>query len=127
SVRLPTGSYGRIAPRSGLASKLSIDVGAGGIDPDYRGEIKVLLINNGTRPFTVNRHDRIAQLIVEGAQQEEIVIVDELDETERGDQGFGHSGMTPEVAEVHAIAMGGTANLKPQDERYQELRGIVPE
>ena len=127
SVRLPEGTYGRIAPRSGLALKHSIDVGAGVIDPDYRGEVKVPLINNGQTPFTVNKLDCIAQLVLEGATQEEIIMVDQLDETQRGEQGFGHSGMTPEVAEIYAIAMGGTTNLKPIEERYRHLRTMVPE
>ena len=127
SVRLPEGSYARIAPRSGLALKHSIDVGAGVVDPDFRREVRVLLINNGEAPFAINKLDRIAQLIVEGATQEDIIVVDQLDNTERGEQGFGHSGMTPEVAEKYAIAMGGTVNLKPIEERYRQLRTLVPE
>ena len=89
--------------------------------------VTVLLINNGQTPFTVNKLDCIAQLIVEGATQEEIIVVDQLDETQRGEQGFSHSGMTPEVAKIYAIAMGGTTDLKPIEERYRYLRTVVPE
>ncbi|XP_010129383.1 PREDICTED: deoxyuridine 5'-triphosphate nucleotidohydrolase-like, partial [Buceros rhinoceros silvestris] len=61
SIEWPEGTYGQIAARSGLALHHSIDVGAGVLDPDYRGEIKVLLINNGEVPFAYNKGDRIAQ------------------------------------------------------------------
>lgn len=62
---IPEGNYGRIAPRSGLAAKNSIDVGAGVIDSDYRGEVKVLLFNFSDEDFAFNQGDRIAQLIIE--------------------------------------------------------------
>merc|ERR1712167_96825 len=62
---IPIGNYGRIAPRSGLAAKHSIDVGAGVIDADYRGEVKVLLFNLSSTDFKINAQDRIAQLIIE--------------------------------------------------------------
>ena len=65
AVILPRGTYGRIAPRSGLAAKHSIGVGGGVIDPDYRGELKVVLFNHGKEEFSVRRGDRIAQLILE--------------------------------------------------------------
>ena len=64
-MQIPLGNYGRIAPRSGLAVKHFIDVGAGVIDADYRGEVKVLLFNFGSDSFTVEKGDRIAQLIIE--------------------------------------------------------------
>jgi dUTP pyrophosphatase len=62
---IPTGNYGRVAPRSGLAVKNSINVGAGVIDSDYRGEVKVLLFNHGDADFEISEGDRIAQLIIE--------------------------------------------------------------
>jgi dUTP pyrophosphatase len=62
---IPEGNYGRIAPRSGLAAKNSIDVGAGVIDSDYRGEVKVLLFNFSDEDFSFNQGDRIAQMIIE--------------------------------------------------------------
>ena len=65
AIELPKGVYGRIAPRSGLALKKGIDIGAGVIDPDYRGEIKVLLLNNSKNECTIKKGDRIAQLIME--------------------------------------------------------------
>ena len=62
---MPAGTYGRVAPRSGLASKHGIDVGAGVIDADYRGPVKVLLFNLSGTEFAVNAGDRVAQLIIE--------------------------------------------------------------
>ena len=62
---IPENTYARIAPRSGLAAKHSVDIGAGVVDADYRGELKVLLINHGSAPFTVKEGDRIPQLILE--------------------------------------------------------------
>lgn len=65
SIAVPAGTYGRVAPRSGLASKHSIDVGAGVIDADYRGPLKVLLFNFGEKDFAVAEGERVAQLIIE--------------------------------------------------------------
>ena len=90
---IPVGNYGRIAPRSGLAVKHSIDVGAGVIDADYRGEVKVLLFNLSDKDFEVKAHDRIAQLIIEKYTPTELVEVQgELEETARGLGGFGSTG-----------------------------------
>ena len=84
--------YLRIAPRSGLTVKYGIDVGAGVVDSDYRGEIKVCLINNGTKEFVVNMHDRIAQLITEQVIITDFNITEQISQTERGDGGFGSTG-----------------------------------
>jgi dUTP pyrophosphatase len=87
--------YARIAPRSGLAVKYSIDVGAGVIDADYRGVVKVLLINNGTEPFKVNVGDRVAQMIFERIEDTSFLtckVGESLDETVRGSGGFGSTG-----------------------------------
>jgi len=92
SIKLPFGVYGRIAPRSGLAVKHGIHVGAGVIDRDYRGEIKVLLFNLSKNVFSINPGDRIAQLICEHYETPPIKLVDELDETDRGSGGFGSTG-----------------------------------
>lgn len=93
AVKLPPGVYGRIAPRSGLAVQNGIQVGAGVIDTDYRGEIKVLLFNHSIdHVFQVSTGDRIAQLICERCELPEVIQVDELDETERGDGKFGSTG-----------------------------------
>jgi len=91
-VAIPDGFYGRVAPRSGLAVRNSIHVGAGVIDPDYRGELKVLLHNLGADDFVVRPGDRIAQLIVEACATPPVVEVQELEETERGLGGFGSTG-----------------------------------
>lgn len=92
-VDIPPGHYGRIAPRSGLAVKHQIDVCAGVVDADYRGELKVVLANFGYDTFKVQRMDRIAQLILEKISLPVIVEVDSLDETGRGDGGFGSTGV----------------------------------
>ncbi|MEQ8740267.1 MAG: dUTP diphosphatase, partial [Hoeflea sp.] len=92
SVMIPEGHYGRVAPRSGLAAKHEIDVLAGVIDSDYRGEIKVILHNLGYKTFPVQRGERIAQLILEKISIPEVVEVENLDITERGDGGFGSTG-----------------------------------
>ena len=90
-VNIPRGMYGRIAPRSSLAWKHSVDVGAGVIDNDYRGEVKVLLINTGKNPYEVKKGDRIAQLIFENCSTPKLEVVseEELDITDRGTGGFG--------------------------------------
>lgn len=85
--------YCRIAPRSSLAAKNCVDVGAGVVDADYRGNVRVLLINNGELPFAVKKGDRIAQLIIERAMLYGVEEVDELDETARGEGGFGSTGL----------------------------------
>ncbi|KAF2482325.1 dUTPase-like protein [Neohortaea acidophila] len=92
SIALPVNTYGRVAPRSGLASKHSIHTGAGVIDADYRGPVKVLLLNLSGVEFGVAAGDRIAQLIVERIYTPEVVVVDQLDETVRGAGGFGSTG-----------------------------------
>lgn len=95
NVELPKETYGRIAPRSGLSWKHFIDVGAGVIDEDYRGEIKVLLFNFGNEDYKVSKGDKIAQLIVEKIQPCTIIEVDSLnnENTLRGEKGFGSSGL----------------------------------
>ena len=93
SIGLPEGTYGRIAPRSGLAYKFGIDVLAGVIDADYRGEVKVILYNSGVHPFVIQKGDRIAQLIIEKIETPEVAVVMDIDETVRGDGGFGSTGV----------------------------------
>ena len=92
SMEIPEGCYGRIAPRSGLAVKNFIDVGAGVIDSDYRGEVKVLLFNFSSDDFEVKEGDRIAQLIIEYVAPTNITEITELNETSRGEGGFGSTG-----------------------------------
>jgi len=95
AVALPPGFELQVRPRSGLAVRHGITIinAPGTIDADYRGEIKVGLVNLGKNPFTVLRGDRIAQLIVAPVCQAEINVVDKLDETRRGGGGFGHTGV----------------------------------
>lgn len=93
SVAVPAGTYGRIAPRSGLAAKFGIDVLAGVIDEDYRGELAVILLNTGSTPFLVSANDRVAQLVMERILTPQVVEVKELDVTVRGDGGFGSTGV----------------------------------
>lgn len=92
AIAVPPGTYGRIAPRSGLAAKHMINTGAGVIDADYRGEVKVLLFNHGQDDFKINEGDRIAQLIVEKICTPEIKEVENLEESIRGHGGFGSTG-----------------------------------
>ncbi len=92
AVAIPYGYYGRIAPRSSLAVKKYIDIGAGVVDSDYRGEVKVLMIYSGKERLSLERGDRIAQLILEKITLPEIEIVSTLDSTERGAGGFGSTG-----------------------------------
>lgn len=90
-IAIPEGFYGRIASRSGLAKK-GIDVGAGTIDSDYRGDVKVLLCNNSRDTFHVMKGDRIAQLIIEKCYYLNFVETDDLNKTQRGEGGFGSTG-----------------------------------
>ncbi|EMR82454.1 putative deoxyuridine 5 -triphosphate nucleotidohydrolase protein [Botrytis cinerea BcDW1] len=92
SMAVPDGTYGRIAPRSGLASKHMIDTGAGVIDADYRGQVKVLLFNHGEKDFEVKEGDRVAQLILERIYTPEVTEVLVLEESVRGEGGFGSTG-----------------------------------
>ena len=93
AIQLLAGTYGRIAPRSGLAARHFIDVGAGVLDRDFTGSVGVVLFNHHTeQPFQVNVGDRIAQLIVEKICTPKLVEVEELEETERGVGSFGSTG-----------------------------------
>ena len=93
AIGLPEGTYGRIAPRSGLAYKFGIDVFAGVIDADYRSEVKAILYNSGDQPFTIKTGDRIAQLVLEVIKIPDVALVLELDDTARGAGGFGSTGV----------------------------------
>jgi len=92
SVAVPLGTYGRVAPRSGLASKFMIDTGAGVIDADYRGVLFVLLFNHSEVDFTVEEGDRVAQLVIEKIETPSVVEVDDLEATLRGENGSGSTG-----------------------------------
>jgi len=88
---VPPGTYGRIAPRSGLSTK-GLMVGAGVVDRGYTAEVKVLLFNHGTQPYKVSKGDRIAQVILEKIEMVDVEEVSELDPSDRGLGGFGSSG-----------------------------------
>lgn len=94
ALALPAGTAGLIYPRSGLASRygLSLSNSVGVIDSDYRGEVMLTVINHGTRPFTISKGMRVAQMIVTPYCVPELVEVDHLDATERGTAGLGSSG-----------------------------------
>ena len=92
AATIPMGVYGRIAPRSGLAVKHGVQTGAGVIDPDYTGELRVILFNHGSEKFEIKKGDRIAQLILEKCETPLIDEVEEIKDTQRGTRGFGSSG-----------------------------------
>lgn len=94
-IALPEGYEAQIRPRSGLALKHGITVlnTPGTVDADYRGEIMVLLINLSNISFIINPGDRIAQMVIARHEQAEFTLVDELDDTERGEEGMGHTGI----------------------------------
>ena len=93
-IELPAGYEAQVRPRSGLAYKHGITVlnTPGTIDADYRGEIKVILINLSNENFTVKNGDRIAQMIISKHERAELELVDSLNNTQRGEGGFGHTG-----------------------------------
>lgn len=94
AMALPEGYEAQIRPRSGLAAKFGVTVlnAPGTVDADYRGEVKVMLINHGQAPFAVRRGERIAQMVVAPVSQVFFTQLETLDETERGDGGHGSTG-----------------------------------
>ncbi|CAD8189097.1 unnamed protein product [Paramecium octaurelia] len=122
SMALLEGTYGRIAPRSGLAAKNFIDVGAGVIDEDYRGEICVLLFNFGDNDFKVNYGDRIAQMVIEYVVQTDIQETDNLTETQRGEGGFGSTGV-----KLIQNTNNQSQQLKQKLQNIQQLNHDQPE
>ena len=95
AVAIPMGYEIQVRPRSGLAIRhgLSLPNTPGTIDADYRGEVKIAMINLGDSPVTINRGERVAQLVVAPVVKAVIEVVSELDDTERGSGGFGHTGV----------------------------------
>jgi len=94
AMAIPVGYEAQIRPRSGLAAKFGISIpnAPGTIDADYRGQVKVALINHGKEPFEVTRGMRVAQMVVKPIQRTQWVEVDQLPDTDRGEGGFGHTG-----------------------------------
>lgn len=91
-IEIPNGYKGKICPRSGNTGA-GIDIGLGTLDPNFRGEVKACVINNSPNPFIIDNGDRICQLAIEEAIHIEIEKMDELSKTERGEAGFGSSGV----------------------------------
>jgi len=92
SMAIPAGYVGLVWPRSGLALKHGIDTMAGVVDSDYRGEVKVLLINHGKHPFKIQKGDRIAQMLIQKVESANYRMMDVLPGTRRGEKGFGSTG-----------------------------------
>lgn len=92
AMKVPLGTYGRIAPRSGLSVKYKLDVLAGVIDADYRGEIMVAIMNHSRQKVCLPAKSRIAQIIFEKIETPQLQVVEDLDETSRGSGGFGSTG-----------------------------------
>jgi dUTP pyrophosphatase len=107
AMEVPRGHYPRIAPRSGLSLK-GIDIGAGVIDPDYRGEVKALVVNNGETDYKISKQDRIAQVVVEKAVVPKIEEVKELGKIERDEKGFGSTNNVQLMNNINK-------NKSPQD------------
>lgn len=95
AVSIPPGYEGQIRPRSGLALRYGIGMvnSPGTIDSDYRGEIGLIVVNWGREPFVIKRGDRVAQMVIAAVSKAEVVEVDDLESTARGEGGFGHSGV----------------------------------
>ena len=95
AMAVPKGYEAQIRPRSGIAVKHGIGIinSPGTIDADYRGEVKIAVINLGTQPYTIRRNDRIAQMVIKKVYQARMEVVEELDDTERDAGGFGHTGV----------------------------------
>ena len=134
SIATPPGTYGRIAPQSGLAAKNMIATGAGVIDTDYRGIVFVLLFNHSDEDLKVKKGDRVAQLILEKIATPKVEQVEELDKTIRGDQGFGSTGghqeeekdilivMVGKTEEGDKVWMATTEELLKEDEIWINIK-----
>lgn len=96
SIALPDGYEAQVRPRSGLAAKFGVTVlnSPGTVDADYRGELKVILINHGKAPFTINRGDRIAQMVIAPVEKVVMIKTESLSSTDRGAGGFGSTGVS---------------------------------
>lgn len=127
SISIPRGQYGRIAPRSGLALKSGIDVLAGVIDADYRGEIGVILINFGKTEKKISVGDKIAQIIFEFYNSHKFELVDELTQTKRGDGGFGSTEKISTLGfNPNSVPIVETKAKQPSlSEMYTELGGVA--
>ena len=95
AIEIPEGFEGQVRPRSGLAIKNGITIvnAPGTIDQNYRGEVCVILLNTGDKPFDIFKYDRIAQLVINEIPSVNLIVTDELTDTDRGEKGFGSSGV----------------------------------
>jgi len=131
SIRLPEGTYSCIAPRSGLAWKHGLSVGAGVIDQDYSGDIWVLLFNHGNTTVTINKGDRVAQLIPEKYSNASLKEVNQIPTTEHRDMGFGSTGiadlysMDEDLVEIYAVDIGAIDLMPHATEEM--LKWMIPE
>jgi len=107
ALAIPPGHEGQVRPRSGLATRkgLTVPNAPGTVDADYRGEMFVALINLGREPVTIRHADRIAQLVIAPVSHAKILVVDSLDETGRGDGGFGSTGGSGALVEPKPTAV----------------------
>ena len=108
SIAIPMGFYGRVAPRSGLAVKKGLDVLAGVVDAGYRGDIGVVLINLSTEDIKLEKQSKVAQLIIEKCHDVDWAEVDDLDESERGEDGYGSSDEIESLNEKRKIILDQT-------------------
>jgi len=123
AIGLPHDTYGRIAPRSSLAVKHRLMTNTGLRDSDYRGAVKVVLANLGDQPYRVGKEDRIAQLIIEKFDNRELQEVTQLDDTDRGDQGFGSSDTT---MDQRVTGQKAKAHMEIKGDIGKSLRTILP-
>ena len=133
AVAVPQGTYARIAPRSGLAAKHFLSIGAEVVDADYRGNVQVLLFNHGDLDFQASKGNRIAQLLVECVVSPSVVVTTDLPTTQRGACGFGSSGIstllpTSSVSTVDLIEeiFSQTTRKGPAKEADRALSMIEP-
>ena len=120
ALGLPRGTYARIAPRSGLPNKKRIKVGGGVIDADYTGEVKVILINHGTRDCLIQAGERMALIIVEKINSEAELQAEHLANTNRGTKGFGSTDLNPRrtIKSNHTIPQIGFLHANHKDNEY---------
>jgi len=126
AIGLPKGTYARIAPQSGLASKKGIAINGGVIDADYTGEIRIVMVNHGKADCRIQEGDRIAQLIIEKINTSDMMEVDELELTERADSGFGSTDMSPKrtIAITNAQPMICFLQADPNNNEYFDAEDI---
>ena len=125
-LAIPNGSYARIAPRSGLAVKYGLNTGAGVIDADYTGEVKVLLMNTGEDEFRIRKYDRIAQIIIKRIIEEEWKEKLELPTTKRSDKGFGSTdNIQPKPMEINFISARAFGRMYKRSKKQGDQAGLI--